>query len=311
MLKRGGFSFARRDWPAMKFSKPPLTIDQQADLLLARGLVADKADLAARLTSVSYYRLCAYWYPFKRPDETFESGTTLETVWRRYTFDRQFRLLVMDAIERVEITVRARLAYELTHRFGPFAQTDSRAFPGISAAQHQRLLDDLHDIALHSREAFVEHFKRTYDEFPDLPLWAAVETMTLGQLLTMYRNCGKHVQRDIATLFGVSGNVLLSWIHTLNYVRNLCAHHSRLWNRVLAIKPTIPDIRHHPLWHAPNAISNERVFGALTLLRYLLGFIAPHTHWRDRLFALVDSYAEIPVSAMGAPLGWKQHPLWL
>jgi abortive infection bacteriophage resistance protein len=64
MLKCGGFSFAQKVLTAMKFTKPPLTTSQQADLLLARGLVADKADLVARLTSVSYYRLCAYWYPF-------------------------------------------------------------------------------------------------------------------------------------------------------------------------------------------------------------------------------------------------------
>jgi abortive infection bacteriophage resistance protein len=142
----------------MKYSKTPLTVDQQADLLLSRGLVAEKPALVARLTSVSYYRLCAYWYPFKQPDESFAPGTTLEIIWRRYTFDRQFRLLVIDAIERVEITIRSRLAYELTHRFGPFAQLDPRAFPGMPAAERQRLLDDLHENAQRSREAFVEHF---------------------------------------------------------------------------------------------------------------------------------------------------------
>lgn len=295
----------------MKFTKPPLTVNQQADLLLARGLGADKAELVARLTSVSYYRLCAYWYPFKRPDETFEPGTTLELIWRRYTFDRQFRLLVMDAVERVEITIRSRLAYELTQRFGPFAQRDSRAFPGIPVAEHQRLLDDLRENAQRSREAFVEHFRTTYDEFPDLPLWAAAETMTFGQMLTMYRHCGKHVQRDIAALFRVSGIVLSSWLLTLNYIRNLCAHHSRLWNRVLALKPMIPDIRHQPLWHAPQAVSNERVFVVLTLLRQLLSHTAPQTQWRERLYTLLDTYPEIPRPAMGAPADWKQHPLWL
>lgn len=310
MLKRGGFFLYRFGGRRVKFIKPPLTLDQQADLLLSRGLVADKADLVARLRSVSYYRICAYWFPFKRADETFEPGTTLETVWRRYTFDRQFRLLVMDAIERVEITLRGRLAYELTHRFGAFAHLDPLAFPNIQTAQRQRLFDDLHDNAVRSREAFVEHFRRTYDEFPDLPLWTAVETMTFGQMLTMYRYCGKHVQRDIAALFQISGTVLLSWLLTLNYIRNLCAHHSRLWNRVLAIKPTIPDIRHHPLWHPPNAISNDRVFGVLTVLRYLLGFTAPRTRWRERLFALADAYPEIPHSGMGMPDDWREHPLW-
>ena len=294
----------------MKFTKPPLTVDQQAELLISRGLVAEKADLVARLISVSYYRLCGYWYPFKRADDSFVPGTTLELVWRRYTFDRQFRLLVMDAIERVEITIRTRLAYELTHRFGAFAQLDNRSFPGIPAIEHQRLLDDLHENAIRSREAFVAHFRSVYDEFPDLPLWAAAETMTFGQMLTMYRHCGKYVQRDIAGLFRLSGTVLLSWLLTLNYTRNLCAHHSRLWNRVLAIKPMIPDVRHHPLWHAAPAVSNDRIFAVLTLLRYLLGRTAPQTKWRERLYALIDASPEIPVMEMGAPVNWRDHPLW-
>jgi abortive infection bacteriophage resistance protein len=310
MLKRGGFSFARRGRPAMKFTKPALTVDQQADLLLARGLVADKADLVARLTSVSYYRLCAYWYPFKRPDETFEPDTTLETVWRRYTFDRQFRLLVMDAIERVEITLRGRLAYELTHRFGPFAHLDPLAFPGIQAAQYTRLMDELHENAQRSREAFVDHFRKTYDEFPDLPLWAAVETMTFGQMLTMFRNCGKHVQRDIASVFHLPGTVLQSWLFTLNYVRNLCAHHSRLWNRELAIKPLIPHARHDQRWHAPDAVHNGRLFVVLTLLRYLLAQTAQQSQWRERLYSLLDRYPEIPLISMGMSNNWRDRALW-
>jgi len=136
----------------VKYAKPPLTYEEQADQLLQRGLVADRTLLINRLHCVNYYRLSAYWLPFKQPDNTFAPDTTLEAVWRRYTFDRQLRLLVMDAIERVEIAVRTRLAYELAHRYGAFAQLDVRAFPGIPAAVHQRLLDELHENALKSSE---------------------------------------------------------------------------------------------------------------------------------------------------------------
>ena len=294
----------------MKFTKPPLTYEQQADLLLSRGLVAAKPDLIERLRSVSYYRLCAYWFPFKRPDNSFEPGTTFDAVWRRYTFDRQLRLIVMDAIERVEITIRTSLAYQLTHRYGPFAHLDIKSFPGIAGTEYKRLTDDLHENAQRSREAFVEHFKKTYDEFPDLPLWAAVETMTFGQMLTMFRNCGKHVQRDIASLFKIPGTVLSSWLFTLNYIRNLCAHHSRLWNRELAIKPLIPHARHGARWHTPESVSNDRIFVVLTLLRYLLSQIAHQSQWRERLYSLFDRYAEIPIANMGIPGDWRDHPLW-
>lgn len=126
--------------------------------------------------------------------------------------------------------------------------------PALSPSEHGRLLDELRETAQRSSEVFVEHFKRTYDEFPNLPLWAAAEIMTFGSMLTLFRVSGKHTQTDVARGLGVSGKVLSSWLFTLNYVRNLCAHHGRLWNRELAIKPIIPDAkrdddwRKHELW---------------------------------------------------------------
>ena len=99
----------------MKYSKHALTFDEQADLLIARGLLCDRDELLGRLRSVSYYRLSGYWYPFRRSDDSFTDGTTLETVWRRYTFDRRFRLVVLDAIERIEVCVRTELVYLLAH----------------------------------------------------------------------------------------------------------------------------------------------------------------------------------------------------
>ncbi len=94
----------------MKYSKPAITFSDQAEQLLKRGLVAqDKQAVIEKLQAVSYCRLSAYWYPFRQPDGSLAAGTSLEMVWRRYTFDRQLRLLVLDAIERVEIAVRSQV----------------------------------------------------------------------------------------------------------------------------------------------------------------------------------------------------------
>jgi len=92
----------------MKYEKPALTFAEQANRLLSRGLVADHNELVNILKAVSYYRLSAYWHTFRiegDPDDRLRPGTTLTMVWNRYVFDRQLRLLVMDAIERVEVVV--------------------------------------------------------------------------------------------------------------------------------------------------------------------------------------------------------------
>ena len=127
----------------LKYTKPPLTFKQQADQLLTRGLLADRDELISRLKSVNYYRLSGYWYPFRNPDNTFQSGTTLTTVWRRYTFDRCFRLLLLDAIERVEIAVRTELIYNLAHTYGAFAHEDPLRFPNLFSYEYENLLENI------------------------------------------------------------------------------------------------------------------------------------------------------------------------
>jgi abortive infection bacteriophage resistance protein len=101
-----------------EYKKPWLTFEEQAELLInERGLIADRNELISHLADVGYYRLSGYWYIFKRNpkpnnedarDERFVEGTTFDKVWKLYTFDRQFRLVVLDAIERVEVYFRTR-----------------------------------------------------------------------------------------------------------------------------------------------------------------------------------------------------------
>ena len=95
----------------MKYTKPALTFEQQADLLLTRGMTGDRAAVIQRLRVVNYYRLSGYWFPYRRLDDSFEPGTTFDTVWQHYVFDRRLRLLVMDAVERMEVAVLAICKY--------------------------------------------------------------------------------------------------------------------------------------------------------------------------------------------------------
>ena len=122
----------------MRYTKPPLTLEQQADLLIFRGLLAEKSELIDKLQAVNYYRLSGYWFPFIDLDDSFKKETTLEAIWQRYTFDRQLRLLVLDAIERVEISVRTQIVYRHCHKYGPFGYSDKNKLPKINQPDYQR-----------------------------------------------------------------------------------------------------------------------------------------------------------------------------
>jgi abortive infection bacteriophage resistance protein len=295
----------------MKYAKPPLTFDQQANLLISRGLVvSDKKTFLTHLSNVSYYRLSAYWYPFRQEDDTLKPGTTFEMIWRRYTFDRQVRLLVMDAIERVEIAFRTQLTNIFTLKYGGFGHLTKDNLPNIDNVQWNDLMQKIRDEASHSKELFVKHYQQKYRKETDLPLWMAVELMTFGMLFTLFRGTESEIKRNVAAVYGISAEVLDSWLHCLNQVRNICAHHGRLWNRELGIKPAIPRRNKHPQWHTPVKVDNERLFAVLTLLRYLIAYVAPLSRWPDRVEKLLEDYSDIPLVPMGFPKEWRDCPIW-
>ena len=295
----------------MNYTKPALTFSDQADQLLNRCLVApSKQAIIEKLKVVSYYRLSAYWHPFRQPDETFKPGTTLETVWRRYTFDRQLRLLVLDAIERVEISVRTQLVYQHSLKHGPFGYLDRANMPSMAVDAHRLFLSRIREETHRSPEDFVQHFFSKYTSETDLPMWMACELMTFGAMFTLFRGVETPIKQAIAAEYGIADRVLDSWLATFNQVRNLCAHHARLWNRAFGVRPQIPRPNKHPDWHHPVPITNHRLFGVMTVLNYLLRQVAPQSHWRQRWENLLALYPEIPIVAMGFPANWRDSPLW-
>jgi abortive infection bacteriophage resistance protein len=163
--------------------------------------------------------------------------------------------------------------------------------------------------AQRSRERFVRHFEDKYGDVHALPpYWMATELMTFGSLFTLLRGSPASVKQEIAGHFEATDTVFLSWVKAIYAVRNTCAHHGRLWNRELGIKPKIPkrDVR----WHDPVRIENGKVFGVLSVLNYLLGFVNGDGAWADRLRTLLDDYQRIPLVQMGFPADWRNSPIW-
>ncbi len=295
----------------MEYKKPPLSFEEQANQLLHRGLVSDRDELIVRLKAVNYYRLSGYLYTYRNADDTYRKGTTLHEVWRRYTFDRRLRMHMLDAIERIEVAVRTRLAYVFSHKFGPFGHLESKNLPCFSKDQYEKWRLALADEFKRSRETFVQHFRDKYgDSHEALPLWMAVELMAFGTMLRMYGGVDAHIQAEVSAAFGFPDRVFHSWLMAINGVRNICAHHQRLWNRALGLKPLIPRKRKYPGWHEPVSMTNSRIFSIITISKHLISKIDPESCWARRFVALLDKYPEIPKTQMGMPDNWCESPLW-
>lgn len=305
----------------MKFEKVWLSYDQQADLLIdKRGLIADREYLIRHLKEVGYYRLSGYWYIFKRcnapeandpNNERFIEGTTFDKIWSLYTFDRQLRLIVLDAIERVEVYFRTQLAYELAKETGVFGYLESKNLPHFKKNGYSDFLKHCKSEYNRSREPFVLHFKKKYGDKESMPpYWIMVNILSFGTMLQLYKGSSVKVRNGIANEVGISARVLESWLITLNTVRNICAHHGRLWNRGLGTRPIIPTSKKYPEWHEPFQIRYDNLLGILTILSFLLERIAPDTSWRTKLFDLLKSRSSDELIRMGFTDGWKESPLW-
>ncbi|MCL2335119.1 MAG: Abi family protein, partial [Endomicrobia bacterium] len=143
----------------MKYNKPPLTYEQQAELLISRGLIADKSDLVCKLKEVNYSRLSSYLEPyFDLTTCKYRDGTNFKLIWGNYTFDRRLRFLVIDAIDRIEISLRTKLAYEFSHKYGAFEYLDKKNLPDIDDIRYNRWLSELKDEAGKSKEVFIQNF---------------------------------------------------------------------------------------------------------------------------------------------------------
>lgn len=293
----------------MKYGKAPLTFEQQVERLAARGLgVADITPATEFLGRVNYYRFSAYCLPFEKNRHQFSDGVSFNDIVNLYEFDYRLRLVMNMALEHIEVFVRTRLAYMLAHKYGPFGHEDAANF--FSGFDHAEFVSILRRETAHSHEVFVSHHKATYDEYPMLPIWVAVEIMSFGCVSTLIaKGLKKDDLIELSALFGLHSKVFCSWLHTLSYIRNICAHHSRLWNRTLSLPVVLPKHEH---WKGFNQHKMGTLIMAVNLMARYSCEDHHYTAWRNMLENLLSVPPKVRHFhlSIGLPENWKDNPLW-
>jgi abortive infection bacteriophage resistance protein len=296
------------------FNKPPLSVEDQLGRLISRGLaISDRAAATHYLHHIGYYRLSGYTRPFLKDPTglgtpTFKPGSTFEDVLDRYIFDRKLRLLVMDAIERIEVSIRSAFSNAIATRHGSHWYLDKKIFD--ASLSHISYIDEIkHQIGHDNqnkdrRDIYIQHYYDKYSS-PDMPpCWMVFESVSFGIISKTYKHL-IHPEFDfICKPLGLNHGVLTSWLHSLSYVRNICAHHARLWNRECRIKPLTAKA------YKANLTPNNRVYAQLVVMQILLKNIAPDNNWSLRLEDLLTEHPNVPLLSMGFPVGWSSRPIW-
>jgi len=300
----------------VRFTKAPKTFAEQVQILQAHGLIIpDVAKAEFYLSQLNYYRFAAYCLPFEQDHAThrFQAGVTFDDVLNIYTFDRELRLLLMDAIERIEVSLRTQLAHHLSHRHGtPHPHLNPAIFG--HAERYQASIKKLRNDVCASREDFIRHLDRKYQE--DLPpIWAVVELMTMGQLSKWFSNIKAAQDRNaISKAYGLNEKVMTSFCEHLSLVRNMAAHHARLWNRQITKKMRLATHGPKDLLQSFCRLAEadphlKKLYNTLTMTLYLMNVIAPDHHWKARIKTLIETHG-IDAGQMGFPADWELRPLW-
>lgn len=316
----------------LQYTKPALTFDQQVAKLERRGLVfSDKEKAKRHLSNISYYRMSAYMLPFKirnasgEPIDQFVPGTKWEDVYDLYKFDRKLRLLVFDAIERIEIALRTQVIYQLSLKYGAHWQDDATLFRAPQRnPKTGKIYDVFQDIQDHINEqlstnkkaVFIEHYLNTYDDPPTPPSWMSIELLYFSELSKICKSLKNRKDRtDLSKAFGIGDDsIFCSWLHTLNYLRNICAHHARLWNIDMDVVPgKFYNKDQNYVWLEKAEVDtaqSTKMYYSLCLILFLLQTVNPNTNFRTRFKELLKKYPVVNVGYMGFPKDWETHPLW-
>lgn len=290
------------------YTKATLTYDEQIALLEGRGLSIASHEQAIRfLQQVNYYRFSAYFLPFQTTTDTFITGTTFAKLMELYYLDEELRNTLMTVLSPIEIFLRTQSVYELSHGWGSFAHYESSLFRDEN--EHAKWVDSLNKQVTQSNERFLEHYKSKYNGFPRLPAWIACEVMSMTTLSLLYKNLRAEPQRRICSIVQCPHFVLANWMHVISYLRNLCAHHGRLWNREFQIRPFI--LRDQQ-WRELG-LNNARLFAVVVMMEWIYRRVGLDLGNFEPVFEVMQKISDVQTifpTKMGVPVGRPISMCW-
>ena len=298
----------------MRYNKLPVSIPDQVAKLKERGLhIADDALAIQYLSNISFYRLRAYTYPYqdnKDPDHPFVGSVSFNDIMELYTFDRKLRLLIFDAVEKIEVALRTQIVYQWSMSNGSHWHLDQNLYK-----DHVKFIMPLASLQKEinrSKETFIVHYKNKYSNPSEPPCWMSLEVTSIGLLSRIFQNLKRCSEKKAVTHhFGLFSNeVLENWMHNFCNIRNICAHHGRLWNRKISIRIIIPK-KTKTDFITTKTIYPDKLYARLCAMVYVINIISPESTLKKQMLDLIKKCPKgRQLKEMGFPEDWEQENFW-
>ena len=265
------------------------------------------------LKCIGYYRFTGYCLPFQdhaKGDHAFIEGTSFDDVLELYTFDKELRIHILDALAGIEVAFRAILSDTMSLAYGPHWYLDKRYFGNRYGRKtgrpfnHEKLLREIHD----ADSTPLRHYRSTYTDPIYPPSWMMIESLSFGSCSMMFAHLRKTHIRLVSKELGLAPTLLVSWIQGLVRLRNLCAHHSRIWNRKFS--HTLSSYGEVPKELQGIIGQGNKLYEYASLIMYFLMRIDPGASWGKKLSILIRGRQEARLFEMGFPRDWEEKEVW-
>jgi abortive infection bacteriophage resistance protein len=284
------------------------TIDEQLQILRTRGLtITDDAKAKDFLLRNNYYRISGYSLTLRK-DDTFAKSATFQNIVDIYNFDHELRHIILEFIETIEVQMKSVYAYEFTKVHGPIGYLDDSFF--TNKTKHKEIIDKANAQKSQrlSHEAYLKHFVNELHQ--DIPLWAYVDLLTISDISFLYAISEQNIKDEVAHTFGLSmkkgAAILGSYMHSMTIIRNLCAHGSRIYNRLFEQKPSLnKNEKALLITNADGQVDNAHFYGFVLIMKRLLpsdNFV----EMKNSIIALTKKYPFVRMDYYGFRNDWKQ-----
>lgn len=284
------------------------TINEQLEILKSRGLaVQDEVAAKEFLKRNNYYRVSGYSLTLRR-DDVFFKNAEFQNIVDIYEFDHELRNILLNYIERIEVAFKAIYAYKFAEAFGPVGYLNKNNFN--NTVKHSEILRKAEEqkISRLPHEAFLKHF--VYDLEQQIPLWAYVDLLTIGNISMLYSISHENIKNTVAEEFGITkgprGRILEGFMHSITIVRNLCAHDSRLYNRIFEQKPYLNKKEKNLLRiNNDNNIDNAHLYGFIIIMKRLL-LPSEFAEMKNKIITITEKYPFVGMGYYGFRDDWKE-----
>ncbi len=255
------------------------TIQEQISILESKGLIIDDylftEDILIR---ENYFFISGYRHLFlKSPkNRNFIKGTTFRELYALFNFDRQVRNIVFKNLLIIENNLKSIISYQLSKKYG-FREKDylrPENFTKVPDKQRQ-LSDTLKKMKRQIRVNGAQHSATSHylKNYGYIPLWVVVKVLSFGIVGELYTVMKREDQEEIAGIYDLSINNLLTYLPILSNYRNLCAHEDILYDH--RTQKIIGDTKYHdgldiPTTDGEYIYGKDDLFALIIILKQLL-----------------------------------------